>query len=85
MVKLKLAEAAKMIRTTYGANPIQLFNHIRQCLATEMRLIQAANGEGVTDFPHLATNNNGAEVLQKLDVLRRRTQVRFSLIVFTRL
>lgn len=74
LAKLKLAEAAKMFKAKYSTNPMQLFNYIRQCLATEMSLIQSINGEGLTGFPNLSTTNSGAQVLYQLEQLRRRTQ-----------
>ncbi|KAJ8931548.1 hypothetical protein NQ314_015519, partial [Rhamnusium bicolor] len=55
-------------------NPMQLFTYVRQCLATEMRLVQAAGGENLTGLPNLMISNAGAEVLHKIDVLRGRTQ-----------
>ncbi|KAK9870367.1 hypothetical protein WA026_007935 [Henosepilachna vigintioctopunctata] len=71
LTKLKLAEAAKMFRQRYSANPLQLFTYVRQCLATEFGLIQQASGEVV---PGLSMKNSGAETLHKIDILRRRTQ-----------
>ncbi|CAG9825338.1 unnamed protein product [Phaedon cochleariae] len=74
LTKLKLAEAAKMFRQRYSASPVQLFNHIRNCLAAELRLVQAAGGENITGLPSLVLSNSGAEVLQKVSILRSRTQ-----------
>ncbi|XP_044268459.1 signal transducer and activator of transcription 5B isoform X2 [Tribolium madens] len=74
LTKLKLAEAAKMFRQRYSSNPMQLFSYVRQCLATEMRLVQAANGEALTGLANLVISNSGTEVLHKIDILRRRTQ-----------
>lgn len=54
---------------------MQLFAYVRQCLSTEMRLIQAAGGEGPSGMPMLGAGNAGADILHKLDVLRRRSQV----------
>jgi hypothetical protein len=54
---------------------MQLFTYVRQCLATEMRLVQASNGEALSGIANLMITNSGAEVLHKIDVLRRRTQV----------
>lgn len=54
---------------------MQLFSYVRQCLATEMRLVQAANGEALSGLANLMISNSGAEVLHKIDILRRRTQV----------
>lgn len=73
LTKLKLAEAAKTFRQRYSGNPMQLFNYVRQCLATEMRLVQAASGE-VTGFPNLVTNGSSAEVIHKLEILKTRTR-----------
>lgn len=56
---------------------MQLFNYVRQCLATEMRLVQAANGEAITGLPNIVTSNSGAEVLHKLEMLKTRTRVSF--------
>lgn len=55
---------------------MQLFSYVRQCLATEMRLVQAANGEALSGLANLMISNSGAEVFHKIDILRRRTQVR---------
>lgn len=76
LIKLKLTEAAKMFKARYSTNPMQLFNYVRQCLATEMSLIQNNSGEsGLSGFPNLATTNSGAQVLHQLEQLRARTQV----------
>ncbi|CAG9767639.1 unnamed protein product [Ceutorhynchus assimilis] len=74
LIKLKLAEAAKMFRQRYSANPMQLFNFIRQCLAAEMKFLQAAGADFMGMAPALAMSNSASEVLHKLDDLRRRTQ-----------
>ncbi|KAJ8920971.1 hypothetical protein NQ315_015765 [Exocentrus adspersus] len=71
LTKLKLAEAAKMFRQRYSANPMQLFTYVRQCMATEMRLVQAAGGEGFSGLPLISNTN--AEVLHKIEILRSRT------------
>lgn len=54
---------------------MQLFSYVRQCLATEMRLIQAAGVDGPAGMVALVGATTGAEVIHKLDLLRRRTQV----------
>lgn len=59
-----------------SANPLQLYNYIRQCLATEMRLIQAATGEGFQGLPNLLGNSASTEIMHKLEVLRNRTRVK---------
>lgn len=75
LTKLKLVEAAKMFRSRYSSNPMQLFSYVRQCLATEMRLIQAAGGEGPSGMTALTGGaTTGAEILHKIELLRRRTQ-----------
>ncbi|XP_074031027.1 signal transducer and transcription activator Stat92E isoform X1 [Leptinotarsa decemlineata] len=74
LTKLKLAEAAKMFRQRYSATPVLLFTHIRTCLAAEVRLVQAAGGELLTGLPNVMISNSGVEVLQKVTVLRSRTQ-----------
>ncbi|XP_025832756.1 signal transducer and activator of transcription 5B [Agrilus planipennis] len=74
LTKIKLAEAAKVFRQRYSGNPMQLFNYVRQCLATEMRLVQAVNGEGTTGLPSFIANSSSAEVMHKLDILRNRTR-----------
>lgn len=74
LTKLKLAEAAKLFRERYSSCPIQLFTLIRSCLAAEMRLVQAAGVDSLTGLPNLMISNSGAEVLQKVNVLRSRTQ-----------
>ncbi|XP_050310065.1 signal transducer and activator of transcription 5B isoform X2 [Anthonomus grandis grandis] len=73
LTKLKLAEAAKVFKMGYSQNPIQLVHLVRQRLATEMKFLQQAGA----DFMGMGTgllSNNAAEVLHKLDDLRRRTQ-----------
>ncbi|CAG9853830.1 unnamed protein product [Phyllotreta striolata] len=74
LTKLKLAEAAKQLRVRYGSNPMQLFNLIRDRLAAEMRLIQTAGIDNLAGLPNIMMSNSGAEVLQKVNVLRSRTQ-----------
>lgn len=57
---------------------MQLFSYVRQCLSTEMRLIQAAGGEGPSGMTPLAVGaSTGADILHKLELLRRHTQVEF--------
>lgn len=63
-----------MYKNCFSANPMQLFNYVRQCLATEVRLIQAA-GENFLGMPNLMVSNSGTEVMHKIEVLRGRTQV----------
>lgn len=63
-----------MIIWNFSTNPMQLFNYIRQCLATEIRFIQLAGVEGPANLDMLA-GNTGADVIHKLEILRRRTQV----------
>lgn len=58
----------------FSANPMQLFNYVRQCLATEVRLIQAA-GENYLGMPNLGISNSGTEVMHKIEILKTRTQV----------
>lgn len=58
----------------YSTNPMQLFNYVRQCLATELRLIQIAGVEGPANMDLLGAST-GAEVIHKLELLRRKTQV----------
>lgn len=53
---------------------MQLFNYVRQCLATEVRLIQAA-GENYLGMPNLGISNSGTEVMHKIEILKTRTQV----------
>lgn len=53
---------------------MQLFTYVRQCLATEMRLIQAASGEIPTGLPNIPISNVTAEVARQVDVLQRRTE-----------
>lgn len=58
---------------------MQLFSYVRQCLATEMRLIQAAGVDGPAGMVALVGATTGAEVIHKLEMLRRRTQVKIVL------
>ncbi|XP_071451764.1 signal transducer and activator of transcription 5B isoform X2 [Hetaerina americana] len=43
LTKLKLMEAANMIRVKYGHDPMSLFRLVRHCLNTEMKLVQQAS------------------------------------------
>lgn len=70
-----------MVIFYFSTNPMQLFNYVRQCLATEVRLIQAA-GENFLGMPNLMVSNSGTEVLHKIEVLRGRTQVGFCIFEF---
>lgn len=54
---------------------MQLYTYVRQCLATELRLVQASNGESLSGMSTLMVSHSGTEVLHKMDILRRRTQV----------
>lgn len=74
LAKLKLAEAAKMFRQRYSENPTNLFTFIRQCLATEMKYLQAAGADFMGMAPTLAISNSATEILNRLDALRRMTQ-----------
>lgn len=75
LIKLKLEEAARLFRQRYSTNPMQLFGYVRQCLATEYRIIQGTTGDIATGPTNLPTTSNSAtEVLHKIDILRRRTQ-----------
>ncbi|XP_072377045.1 signal transducer and activator of transcription 5B-like [Diabrotica undecimpunctata] len=74
LTKLKLAEAAKLFKERYSSCPMQLFTLIRSCLAAEMRLLQAAGVGNFNGFSNLMISNSSAEVLQKINVLRNRTQ-----------
>ena len=58
----------------FSSNPMQLFNYVRQCLQMEMRLVQNTNGDNA-DFSHMVGSTASAAILQKLEMLRRRTQV----------
>ncbi|XP_019864878.1 signal transducer and activator of transcription 5B isoform X2 [Aethina tumida] len=74
LIKMKLAEAAKVLRQRYSSNPMHLFTYIRQCLQTEMRLVQAANNGECAGLPNLMISNIGTEVQRKIADLRNRTQ-----------
>ncbi|KRT82459.1 hypothetical protein AMK59_3814 [Oryctes borbonicus] len=71
--KFKLMEAAKTFKQRHSNNPINLYNYIRQCLQTEMRLVKAASGEGLAGMPHLIHNTMGTEIIQQIEMLRIRT------------
>ncbi|XP_060516517.1 signal transducer and activator of transcription 5B isoform X2 [Cylas formicarius] len=74
LTKLKLAETAKMFKLRYSSNPMQLFNYIRQCLAMEIKFLQQSGAEFLGGGPALAISHTAAEVLNRLDMLRRNTQ-----------
>lgn len=59
----------------HSSNPMQLFSYVRQCLATEMRLIQSAGVEGPSGMTPLVGTTTGADVSNKLHILRSRTHV----------
>lgn len=59
----------------FSSNPMQLFNYVRQCLATEVRLIQAVTGEILTGLPLGLQDSSTTDVVRKLDVLKQRTRV----------
>ncbi|XP_044727271.1 signal transducer and activator of transcription 5B [Chrysoperla carnea] len=78
LAKMKLSDAVAMFRQKYSNNPGQLFNYIRQCLAHELKIVQAA---GIKSHPNI---NIGAilgaipraddvELIQQLNVLKQRT------------
>uniref|UniRef100_A0A6M2DHU1 Signal transducer and activator of transcription n=1 Tax=Xenopsylla cheopis TaxID=163159 RepID=A0A6M2DHU1_XENCH len=78
LAKMKLTDAAKMFAQKYYSNPIQLFNYVRHCLTTEMRLVQAGGMTGIESIPlgvfGLNSNSIANEILQELNVLRARTK-----------
>ncbi|KAI4464232.1 signal transducer and activator of transcription [Holotrichia oblita] len=58
----------------HSNNPMSLYNYIRQCLQTEMRLVKAASGEGVGGMPHMMLlSTMGTEIIQQIEMLRIRT------------
>ncbi|KAK9728257.1 STAT protein, protein interaction domain [Popillia japonica] len=72
--KFKLMEAAKTFKQRHSNNPMSLYNYIRQCLQTEMRLVKAASGEGVGGMPHMMLlSTMGTEIIQQIEMLRIRT------------
>lgn len=52
-----------------------LYNYIRQCLQTEMRLVKAASGESIGSMPHMILSTMGTEIIQQIEMLRVRTTV----------
>lgn len=74
VMRLKLLEAVNTFKQNYGHNPHALVRVIKNCLATEMRIIQQAE-----NCSRLASHMPGphdphSEITQQLDTLRRRTQ-----------
>lgn len=63
-----------VLTSHFSTNPMQLFTYVRQCLATEMRLIQAASGEIPNGLPNIPISNVTAEVARQVDILRHRTE-----------
>lgn len=54
---------------------MSLYNYIRQCLQTEMRLVKAATGEGLGGISHMMLSTTSTEIIQQIEVLRLRTTV----------
>ncbi|XP_048520808.1 signal transducer and activator of transcription 5B isoform X3 [Dendroctonus ponderosae] len=69
LIKLKLAEAAKMFRLRYSSNPTQLFHYIRQCLSTELKLVQSAGPIHPLPIP-----SNVSEILKLIDMVHNKTK-----------
>lgn len=62
------------VNSVYSSDPMYLYEYVRQCLFTEMKLIKEAGGDFSlfpTDFeqPNITT-----EVIRNIDILRTRTQ-----------
>ncbi|XP_066595837.1 signal transducer and activator of transcription 5B [Prorops nasuta] len=79
LTKLKLMEAAKMFRQRYSQNPSTLYQIMRHCLGTEMKLVAQAENVGVAmNMPGgqigLMVGDAVAEITQQVESLRRRTQ-----------
>ncbi|XP_076056633.1 signal transducer and transcription activator Stat92E isoform X4 [Oratosquilla oratoria] len=77
LTRMRLEEAATMFKTRYLQNPLGLVHIIRSCLNTELKLVQQhenmVGGGGGMLHPMMITDPC-AEIVQQLDVLRRRTQ-----------
>ncbi|KAH6929480.1 hypothetical protein HPB50_000580 [Hyalomma asiaticum] len=74
VMRLKLLEAVNSFKQNYGHNPSALVRVIKNCIATEMRIIQQAE-----NCHRLASHMPGPhdphmEITQQLDNTRRRTQ-----------
>lgn len=61
---------------------MSLYNYIRQCLQTEMRLVKAASGEGLGGMPHMVLSTMGTEIIQQIEMLRIRTTVGCFFLMF---
>ncbi|XP_049786720.1 signal transducer and activator of transcription 5B isoform X3 [Schistocerca cancellata] len=77
LTKLKLMEAANTFRERYMHNPRRLFEIIRNCLNTEMKLVQQVGNASLGRdliMPCLPfTPDLNTEIAQQLDYLRRQT------------
>ncbi|KAK8769892.1 hypothetical protein V5799_013640 [Amblyomma americanum] len=74
VMRLKLLEAVNSFKQNYGHNPGALIRVIKNCLATEMRIIQQAENchRLAAHMPN--PHDPHTEIAQQLDKLRRRTQ-----------
>ncbi|CAN8013237.1 unnamed protein product [Ixodes persulcatus] len=75
VMKLKLLEACSSFKQNYSHNPGALIRVIKNCLATEMRIVQQAENPCHRLAAHMAgPHDPHTEITQQLEKLRRRTQ-----------
>ncbi|XP_050693053.1 signal transducer and activator of transcription 5B-like isoform X3 [Eriocheir sinensis] len=75
LVRIRLDEAANMFKTRYlNNNPLGLVSIIRDCLKTELHLVQ--QHENMLGISHTASMvmEPCAEIVSELDILHRRTR-----------
>ncbi|XP_064471911.1 signal transducer and activator of transcription 5B-like isoform X3 [Ornithodoros turicata] len=76
VMRLKLLEAVNSFKQNYSHNPGALIRVIKNCLATELRIVQHAENPCHRLAPHVAgPQDPHTEICQQLEKLRRRTQL----------
>lgn len=74
LMKLKLIEAAKLFRQKYGEDPRRLFQTIRYCLGTEMKLVAQSENLGnpfMNNDKLSIINDSVTEIKQQFAILRQ--------------
>ena len=71
LTKLKLQETVNQFREIYGNHPMNLVRVINNCLATEKRLVQQAENNGIPDSVEASSHR---QILQQFEMLNRCSQ-----------